>query len=232
MEQNKYCWPILIIALALLTGVQAQEQSVQEGIFAGRISKLNEEAKLIRFKIAFDNFKYLNKKDVVEMWNSPDPTRKCKGYLLGKTNDHMLVRVPDYDYCRVFVNFGNGAYMKFYSKDLLNNVEMGREAMRIILKKRLALAGEMKTVTSDLDGYLEKMNVINGRYQVLREKLEKEWREELIALEQDRAELTKVHSELKMRLREIDFKVEQYKIADDNLTLDRWSLDSRQYYRK
>ena len=86
--------------------------------------------------------------------------------------------------------------------------------------------------TRDLQGHVERVNTVNARYQALRAKLEQEWQLELHALDEDRSFALKAYKDLERRRDEIDQKLEQYKLRDDNLTLDRWSLDSNLYFKK
>jgi hypothetical protein len=66
----------------------------------------------------------------------------------------------------------------------------------------------------------------------LREKLEREWRDELALLEEDKLVSERNYLEYKNRINEIDFKLEKYRIYDDNLKTDRWALDPRLFYKK
>ena len=55
---------------------------------------------------------------------------------------------------------------------------------------------------------------------------------ELNSLEEDRVQSVRLAKDLEQRRDEIDKKLELYKVQDENMTLDRWSLDSRLYYKK
>ena len=125
-----------------------------------------------------------------------------------------------------------GRYLQFYSQDLANNITMGRELVDILMKKRVAIQGKISRNQKELDSYTEKVNAINERYKVLREKLESEWREELGLNEEDRLVSLRNYKDLQMRLDELDLKLQKYKIEDENLVTDRWSLDPRLFYKK
>ena len=113
------------------------------GQFAGRISRINEDASLIRIKVDFANMKYLNKKDKVEFWDERFDSKKCDAYIIGKSNEYLLLKIPDFTFCKSMVYLNYGAYLKFYSQDLVNNLKMGKEVMNILIKKRLALRGNL-----------------------------------------------------------------------------------------
>ena len=203
-----------------------------DGLFSGRISKVNKDAALVRVKVEFSNLKYLNIKDQVSFWNEQYPLAQCKAYVLGRSVDYLLLKVPNINICQASVHVANGVYVKLYSQDLINNIKMGRELVTILQKKQVALTGKLIGSQKMLDSYIEKVNAVNGRYEVLREKLEQEWRDELALLEEEKIKELRNYKEFKSRLEEIDFKLEKYRILDDNLTLDRWSLDPRLYYKK
>lgn len=207
-------------------------QTKRTGLFSGRISRLNEEAGLIRLKVDFNNMKYLNKKDQVEFWDERGPKLKCKGYVIGKSNNYLLLKVPEFTFCKRFIYTSAGGYLKLFSQDLVNNLKMGRELVKILLKKRLALNSRLLKNKKSLDNHIEKVNAINLRYKVLRDKLEAEWREELGDLEEDRLTAYRNYKDLEGRLLDIDNKLEKYRIEDLNLAQDRWSLDPRLYYEK
>lgn len=228
----------LVISLLLLTHSALAEVNVtapkisELGEFAGRISKINTEASLLRFKLDFENAKYLNKRDRVDFWDERDSKVRCKGYIVGKSSDYILVKVPEYKFCDRTLNIAVGAYIKFFSPDLVNNLKMGRELLDILIKKKMALSGKMTRTKKELDSYIEKVEAVNARYQLLREKLEAEWRENLALIEEDRLVSLRNYKDLEQRVDDINYKLEQYNIAEDNFRTDRWSLDPRLYYKK
>lgn len=206
--------------------------SKADGVFSGRISRINEKAGLIRLKVDFANMKYLNKKDKVEFWDERGSDIRCKAYVVGKSNDYLLLKIPEFPYCKRFIFISNGAYVQLYSQDLVNNLTMGKELVDILLKKKIALSSRLLSNKKNLDSHIERVNAINLRYKVLRDKLEAEWREELAALEEDRLTSFRNYKDLEGQLLEIDDKLEKYRIEDRNLKEDRWALDPRLYYSK
>lgn len=201
-------------------------------MFAGRVSKVHPDTGLVRIKVEFENQKYLNKNDKIEFLRGLTKQKSCEGYIKGKTADYILIRVPNYDECRDILFLGNGSYLHFYSEDLVNNLKMGKELMRIMMKKHLALQSRMSRTKKELEQYIEKINAINKRYQILREKLEFEWRDEIQALEEDQARTLSVYKDLQLRVDDLNHKLEKYKIKEANLKMERWSLDPQQYFRK
>ena len=229
---------LLNICLVMLIGLASVEARIkireeeESGFFSGRVSRVNTEAGLIRIKLDFNNQKYLNKKDRVEFWDEHDPTKRCKAYIIGKTANYILLRIPEVKYCERFVFMANGAYVKFYSQDLANNLKMGRQLMDILLKKHMALKGKLENTKRQLDNHLEKISAVNNRYKILRDKLELEWRNEISNLEEDQSASMQVYRDVEKMMNEVNFKLEQYRIEDENLKTDRWALDPRQYYKK
>jgi len=223
---------LLVLVCLHSLPVKAQELISEEGFFSGRISKISREISIIRVKVNFDNIKYLNPKDKVEFWDDKNPTQKCKSFIMGRTSDYLLLKVSDIKFCETYLYFTTGAYFKFYSEDLVNNIKMGKEVVGILLKKRLAIQGQMELKDRELKGHIEKVETINARYKTLREKLEQEWQKELHALDEDKVFALRSYKDLERRRDEIEQKLEQYKLKDENLALDRWSLDSNLYFKK
>lgn len=202
------------------------------GYFSGRVSHVEEAARLVRFKLDFDNIKYVNKLDEIDLWGLHQEDKKCRAIVMGRTSDYLLVRVPKFDSCNRHSTFVTGRYYNFYSQDLVNNVAMGKELIEILAKKRLALKSKIKRNKKSLTTYAQRVETVNIRYAVLREKLEKEWRDELRRLEEDHQQLVRNTEGIQTRLNEVDFKLQQYRVESKNLKEDRWSLDPRNYIIK
>lgn len=207
-------------------------ENSENGTFSGRVSKINLDIKTVRIKINFDNVKYLNAKDKVEFWDEKNANFKCKGYVIGRTADYVLLKIPEIKFCTKNIYLTAGAYFEFFSDDLVNNIKMGREVMTILLKKRQAINGQMELKNKDLLSHAERVNAINARYQTLRDKLDAEWKKELQGLDEDRTYTMRSYKDLERRRDEVDRKIELYKFNDENLTTDRWSLDTGLYFKK
>lgn len=220
---------LILICVSFSSPAMPREMS---GIFSGRVSKVNLDASLIRIKVDFENMKYISKKDKVSFWDEKSPELKCQSHVLGKSNNYILLKVPEIAACRRVVALTPGMYYKFFSKDLVNNLKMGRELVDILTKKKLALGGNLARKKKELDNHIEKVNAVNMRYKLLRDKLEAEWRDEIAALEEDRLMTVKEYKDVEARLLNAEHKLEKYRIEDENLHEDRWSLDPRLYYKK
>lgn len=223
---------VTILVLSFAPSGLARMANNKAGYFSGRVARVNEKAALVRFRLTFDNMKYLNKKDQVQFWNVQRPELRCNGYVAGKSVDYILVKIPDYKFCKNALDVVTGGYIMFFSEDLKNNIIMGGELNKVLFKKRLALEGRAMRQRRYLDSFIEQVNATNSRYKSLREKLEQEWRDQLGDLEDDRLIALRNLKETEARLEEIDHKLEKYKISDENLETDRWSLDPTLYYKK
>lgn len=203
-----------------------------EGLFSGRISTLNVAAGLIKVKVDFSNIRYLNKKDQVTFWDQSVKLDKCRGFILGKTNEYLLIKISTFELCAKLAYVKEGAYLKFFSQDLVNNLKMGRELVAILKKKRLALLNKVKKSKKEVDSYIEKVDALNGRYSALSLKLQREWKRELSQLEEDKINALRIYKNSLSSLEDVEFKMERYKVEDENLKIDRWSLDTRLFYKK
>jgi hypothetical protein len=116
-----------------------KEVTSYHATFSGRVSRLNEKAALARVKIDFENAKYLNKKDKVEFWSDTQPEKRCSSYIEGRSNEYILIKIPQYAECVGGVHITTGAYLHFYSPDMERNMKVGRELLDILLKKKMAL---------------------------------------------------------------------------------------------
>ena len=225
---------LFLITLLFSTGLNAQTYQLNEEtvIFPLRVSKLNSAAKLARLKINFENSKFLEKNHRIEFWNPSFPNRKCLAYVEGQANDYILVRIPNYNKCIVSVAFTVGSYLHAYSPDLENSLGVAKELMTILQRKHLALSARLSRHKKAVDSYLEKLDVVNKRYEVLKQKLELEWQAELSNLEEDKTRSYQNYKETQARLHELEYKMQQYRVRDQNMIEDRWSLDPKLYYKK
>lgn len=221
---------IFLILFIPLLGLAKEEEI---GKFSGYVVSYNRNAEILKIEVDFLNAKYLNKKDMVEIVNSANRNLRCRTYIVGKTETHMLLKLGQgVHQCESVSALAAGAYIHFYSQDLVNNLMMGGELLNILVKKRLALHGMMMRKRGDVDGHMNKIAAINDRYQVLREKLELEWRQEITNLDLDKVSSEKELADLEKKLQEVDKKIEEYRLSDRNLELDRWSLDTNRFYLK
>ena len=223
---------LLIWAQAVFAQLEEKKNDENSSLFGGRVSRLNGPARLARIRTDFTNIKYLNKKDRLEFWNENAPTLRCQALLEGRTNDYILVKIPHYDACIRKVHITTGSYLYFDSIDLKQNLSVGKELVEVLQKKRMALNAKKLRYQKELDGFIEKVDSVNKRYEILRQKLEIEWQKELANLEEDKANAFTMFKDSEARLNEVDTKLEAYRIDDHNLKIDRWSLDPQLYYRK
>ena len=212
--------------------VPVSTEEVENLRFGGTISRINPEARLIRIRTDFANIKFLNRKDRVEFWNETYPDQRCLAVVEGRTNDYLLFKVPDYDRCILRLHYTTGTYMHFESTDLKQTIKVAKELIEILLKKRLAMTSKKHRHQIELEGHIEKVDTVNKRYEILRQKLEIEWQKELASLEEDKSRSFTEFKNSEARLNEIDSKLESYRIEDHNLKIDRWSLDPALYIKK
>jgi hypothetical protein len=223
---------ILLISISLQSFAVEYKNDEDTSEFSGRISRINTDAKLVRIKIKFENGKFLRKKDRIEFWNETYPDKKCLSYLEGRTSEYILVRVPQYDLCIRKVHASVGSFLHLYSPDLENAIGIAKDLVSVLKKKQLALEARMNRYKKSVNSFVEKMDVVNKRYEVLRQKLEIEWQSELSSLEEDKTQSYMTYKHTQSRLNELEHKLQQYRVHDQNLTEDRWSLDPKLYFKK
>lgn len=225
---------IICICLEPVWAVQLEESPRDENstVFSGRISRINATARLARIRTDFANIKFLNRRDRIDFWNESYPAQRCRAVVEGRTNDYLLLRVPEFETCIRNVHFTTGTYLHFESADLEKTVTIAKELVEILLKKRLAMRAKKERHQKELDTHTERVDTVNKRFESLRQKLEIEWQKEIFALDEDKGRSFTEFKNSEARLNEIDAKLESYRIEDNNLKLDRWSLDPALYIKK
>lgn len=221
-----FCAPQLRADVVVTTSI------TEEATFPGQVSRLNETAQLMRVRVQFKNAKFLNKNDRVEFWNETYPNQRCVGKVIARSNTHLLFQVPEFKTCIIKVQLTTGSTLHFWSQDLENNLKTAHELVNILQKKRMAMIARKRHSQRELDGHVEKVEALNRRYEVLKQKLEAEWQKELADLEEDKSETFVKFKQSETSLNEIESKLESYRIYDHNFTLDRWSLDPELYLKK
>lgn len=211
---------------------QLKSGEVKHALFSGHISRINTTAGLIRLRVDFDNMKFINRKDRIEFWNESYPDMRCVSYVEGRSNRYLLLKVPSYKACIEKVGFTVGTYLHLYSEDLEKSLATAGELVDILLKKHLALKARESRFQKEVDGYVEKIDVVNKRYEILRQKLELEWQNELSSLEEDKSKTNMLYRQTQARIFEVENKLHQYRVEDQNLKEDRWSLDPKLYFKK
>jgi hypothetical protein len=225
----KFIWFFLLFSTSYAS---TKSYDDSEAKFSARISRLNKEAKLMRLKVSFENAKFLRKRDRIEFWNETYPDRKCLSYIEGRTPEYILVKIPRYNDCISKMYITTGTYLHLYSPDLKKGIEIAKSLMEILMKKQLALKSRMRRFKDRVDGHVDRVELINKRYDILRQKLDIEWQSELASLEEDKVKNYKSYQTSKVKYEDLMYKLEQYRINDNNLKEDRWSLDPNLYYQK
>ena len=224
---------LLFFILILLQPIKLfSEELSEECFFSGRISKLTPEINLMRVKVDFLNVKYLNEGNSIEVWDEKNESKKCSGKVIARTSDYLMVKLASYEICLKKVLLTSGAYIKMYSEDLKRNIIQGKEVVSVLLKKRQAIEGKMGERNKDLLAHQVRVDAINSKYNILKQKMELEWKKEIQQIEEDKTLSLQALKHLEIRLDEIDSKLELYKVRDNNLDLDRWSLDKNYYYQR
>jgi hypothetical protein len=135
---------LFCLSASALSQTNEKKQDEYATVFSGRISRLNSAAKLARVRTDFVNIKFLNRKDRVEFWNETYPDHRCTALVEGRTNDYLLLRIPQYDTCIKKVHFTTGTYLHMDSPDLEQTTKIARELVEILLKKRLAMNAKLQ----------------------------------------------------------------------------------------
>lgn len=221
-----------LIVNLFMSDIQASTSKKENPVFSGRISKINSTAKIFRIKITFENGKFLKKNDRIELWNESFPGKKCISYLQGKTSDYLLVKIPQYKRCVRQVYFSVGTYLHMQSPDLNSNLKTARELVEILIKKKTAIGAKLGRYKREMESNIEKIDAVNKRYEILRQKLELEWQKEIADLEEDKMHSYSGYKSTQTILNELEYKLRQYRVMDQNLKEDRWSLDPKLYYTK
>ncbi|MBF0312436.1 MAG: hypothetical protein HQK50_14275 [Oligoflexia bacterium] len=216
------------ISIGEVGAIEIQEK-LEKKQFSGRISKIRKDVSLIRVRVNFRNMKFFGKGDGVEF--TPDQGSKfvCKGSVVGRSSEYLLVKLKDMDVCIGGSNIVVGSRVFLYGHELMSKLQMAKDVNAILMKKRLALQSMVNTEKKNIELNIEKVESVNKRYELLQQKLQQEWEDELSSLESDKITAQKRHEDLTSDLMEIEHKLEQYSISDENIENDRWALDPTIY---
>lgn len=224
---------IIYIILFLSVNFLAMASYEEDGILIARISRINDRAELIRLRIESKNAKFYSKGDVIEIWSdSGDGKNRCKGKLIGKSIRHLLLKSMNLKMCMNKLALTVGGRVKTYSKDFKKSLKQAQDLFEVMQKKRIAVRLKLNREQQELESYLEKVESINTRYEVLTEKLQQDWKEELRRLENDKIESLRRFKEYEAIMTDLDHKAEKYRIYEEIMEDDRWSLDKKIFSKK
>lgn len=225
---RKIIFFIFLVSTFLHNTLPAQIDPTQQPLEA-RISRINKEAHLIRFRIRDPNMKFLNKGERLEFWNPDRKDKKCYTRVMGKTNEYLLVKVFNIAECMHNAPIIVGAVVHLSSEQFQYNLKLAKDLMDILTKKHQAIKGKLEITKRELETYIEKFEALNGRYEVLMGKLQGEWQEKLSELEEDRVNILQIYKGLEIELSEIEFKMDKYQYITPFQDKDQWMLESRSY---
>ena len=192
---------------------------------------VNEKVKLLRIHTRAVNVKYLGGGDRIRLGGRGGMT-ECQGDVVARSKEHILLKLPRFNFCSRNVSLAKGIWLKFYGQSLVEKVAKGRKLVEILLKKRLALLGRLGDEKKDLKRQGEKIDIINRKYGILRDKVELEWKDALAELEQEHMRMLKKRETFEKSLVKINKQLERYRVEDETWQWDRWSLDKRFYFQK
>ncbi|MDB9786630.1 hypothetical protein OAB57_00870 [Bacteriovoracaceae bacterium] len=198
----------------------------------GRISKINLLGRLVRIRIRSKNIKFFNKSDRLKFWGYGNSSKQCRGKVAGKTNEYLLVKVPDIELCIKYTSIVVGGKVSVFGRTFTDKIHMANEVVSLLSKKRLAIDGRIRQSEKEMISFYDKIEAVNQRYSILLEKLKGQWKDEIRDLEHDKLTAENAYNHYRIKRDDIDFKLERYRVSNDQLEKDRWALDSQFYYRK
>jgi len=218
----------VLILFILCSGLMAIVD-LPKGSFKARVSRVNIKANMVRLRTDFQNRKYLNKNDIISLFNGYNRNKKCKGYVLGKTNKYFLFKIPNLARCGVEVKMTTGGVVYVQSDDLRKNLEKGQAVVDVLLKKKMAMRFKKQNRQKALESYIDRVAVVNARYKNLRQKLDMEWKKEITDLEEDKSMTLREYKSYELELEDVNEKLQQYKIYSKQDLDGRWALDKEIY---
>lgn len=223
---------LFLLVLNINTSLASFSKDDFSSRFSATISSLNPSAKTMRLRSDFKNIKFFNRNDRIYFATQDSQQKSCAASVLGKTSRYLLVRVPTYTFCIKNIHMTVGTALTIFSVDLKKNMETVGELNQVLLKRRMATEARLVRLDRELQSYMQKLDTLNKNYEILRQKMEIEWKQELDALENDKLATYEKFKKTQEQLHELSFKRKQFEVANDNLTVDKWSLDRKRYFKK
>ena len=199
-----------------------------ETLFTGRVSKLIPEQGLMRLRLEFANSKFLKREDDLEFWNEGRPDVRCQAFIRGRSNEYVLAEVREWGECIRKVGVTTGSFLFFDSKEFQKTLNSAQEMMKILLKKRAVLSGfRDRNNTANYENNL-RMDNINAIYQERMERLKSEWQEALKGVTELKNNNDRDMLSIDNQIKALDFEIERYRVEDENVIKDHWSLSPEQ----
>jgi hypothetical protein len=206
--------------------------NAKDAVFTGRVSKLIPEQHLMRLRLEFVNAKFLKRGDDLEFWNEGRSDLRCQAVIQGRSNEYVLAEVKNWNKCIRKVGTTTGSFLFFESKELLKTLSAARELMAVLLKKRAILAGyKDRNNSANYENNL-RMDNINAIYQERMERLKSEWQEALKGVTDLKNNNDRDMLSIDNQIKALDFEIERYRVEDENVIKDHWSLNPSEFVIK
>jgi hypothetical protein len=186
----------------------------------------------MRLRLEFSNSKFLKRDDDLEFWNEGRPDVRCQAVIRGRSNEYVLTEVREWGNCIRKVGITTGSFLFFESKELVKTLGSAKEMMSILLKKRAILEGYRdRNKTANYENNLRTDN-INAIYQERMERLKSEWQEALHGVTELKNNNDRDMLSITNQVKALDFEIDRYRVEDENVVKDYWSLTPGQFIMK
>ena len=192
--------------------------------FRGRVSRIHKRLKLVRVFSEFPNLKFLKKGDEVFFWYPEEKKKICRSRVFAKGVSHVLLKVPYLQDCLYQLTFTVGSTLSFQSKQFERTLKMVKEVKKILLKKRLALFGQLERTKKELSQYMKKVEVLERDHNLHRQSLERKFKKKMSRLQTFHNNQLKVYKNLIKNMEDIDHKLYLYEVHPNRASKDAWSL--------
>lgn len=192
--------------------------------FSGVI--LNNNSEFLTLKINNSNIKFFKNGDEVFFFNKIYADYKCRGIVEKGNRERLILKVTDYTNCKKYMSLTANSTIDLESNDLLTNLSMAKDVENILLKKKMILEHKVLRLKKDIKSRNLKYQSIEQEYEekIASLSLEKEEKKQNVLLIED--ESRKQINDAKLKLIDIDKKLQLYRVEDQRYRRSQWSLKS------
>lgn len=188
--------------------------------FSGKIVKNHQDKGMVRISSWSENLKFFRSGHRLHFWRRGMKSSDCQAVVLKHFRRELLVAVDEYARCSKALLLSEGTSLIFMSDDLSQTLYESKDLIHLLLKKRSAQIYRQGEINQKLKTHPQKVLAVNERFRILKEKLEKEWQEELYALEQDRVQQVEQRENINLKIGQIERELEENRYIDPSLEQD------------
>jgi hypothetical protein len=202
------------------------DESIDYRYFLGRVTDRDDLGTTIKVSSENNNIKFFKAGDPINFKIKNKKMPLCRSNLKTVENQYVILFVKNLGQCWKHENFvRRGTQIDLYSKVLASRVKEASSYRNSLLSKKKSYMSQLSRINNSIWGHDQNKVQVAAKYEkeILRiREIKQRAVEHLFEIKKDNIIL---QQNLTSQLKEIDKKLDFYKIEPIEQLIDRWSMD-------